>query len=205
MMGHKFIQAAMIFPNIQAVASKRALHVFSTTQGVDSQEGFSFRFTERKDHQQSFFHVLYKFLNNSSFNFPFFKNQQINVRNIKRGTICFALVYLSLHFSGRQTKFYAYAPLIPFYFMYFSDLTEIHIKNSHGDLLCATRERFAAAYGSLGKEHHDNVRAKNPSLGFNQTFQTGKATCTVTLIKCSPGVQRILSIFSKVKIIPCRA
>lgn len=170
MMGHKFKQAAVIFLNILAVANKRALHVFSTAQGVDSQEGFFCRFAEGKDHQQSFFHILYKFLNNSSFNFPFFKNQQINVRNIKRGGICFALVYLSLHFSGRQTKFYVCAPLIPFQFVYFSDLTEIHIKNSDGDLPCATRERFSAAYGSLGKKHHDNVRAKNPSLGFIQTF-----------------------------------
>lgn len=50
--------------------------------------------------------------------------------------------------------------------MYFADLTDIHIKNSDWDLLFGTRERFTSTYGSLGKEHHDNVRAKNPFLEF---------------------------------------
>ena len=47
---------------------------------------------------------------------------------------------------------------------YFSDLTKLHIKNIDGDLVFTIRERPSTTYGSLGRDHHGNVRAEKINL-----------------------------------------
>ena len=50
-----------------------------------------------------------------------------------------------------------YINILSLLFLYISDLTKVHIKDSKGNLLFTIREKPTTTYGSLGEEHHGNV------------------------------------------------